>query len=133
MNTIFSWRAFICAVLLALPVTATAQRSDETAETTSTPIEPIPLRARFLIGPRVGANRNFHSGGFRTISEADCPKFAQGSGFGYLAGLTAEYVGGSHWGMYPGAFYDLGLIHVTRNEDWHLNSLLFQVDFRHAF
>ncbi|MEP7218208.1 MAG: outer membrane beta-barrel protein, partial [Bacteroidota bacterium] len=106
MNTIFSWRIRICATMLALPITAAAQWSGGTAATTSTPIEPIPLRARFLIGPRVGGNRNFHSGGFRTISEANCPKFAQGSGFGYLAGLTAEYVGGSHWGIIPAITYE---------------------------
>ncbi|MDB5035654.1 MAG: hypothetical protein JWQ98_2895 [Chlorobi bacterium] len=279
MNKVFSftWFAVVCAALLALPLVAIAQESGQTADDTSDPLNFKPLRPKFLLGPRFGGNRNFHSGGFRTISESNCPKFDQGSGFGYLAGLTAEYVGGANWGiipavtyesrpgsftqqlpdvkvlladfpepvnqtistssdityqmvnmevlykyefafnksfrvsvaagpaaaivlggkitqvqdlneplnarflnptglvterngrrlvfskdaeipgrngfraslkgglqleiglfhnqiiMYPGAFYDLGLIHVTKNEDWNLNSLLFQVDFRHAF
>jgi hypothetical protein len=54
--------------------------------------------------------------------------------FSLKAGLQAE-VGLFHnaWIMYPGIYYDYGLSHVTNLENWNLNTLLFQIDFRRAF
>lgn len=54
--------------------------------------------------------------------------------FSLKGGLYAE-IGLFHddWILAPGVYYDYGLSHVTRNENWNLNTLLFQIDIRHAF
>jgi hypothetical protein len=74
----------LCAIVLVPPCVAEPIQQ-------STPIEAAPQRAPVLVGPVVGMNRNFHSGGFRTItSDEACPIFSNGSGWGFLAGVTAE-------------------------------------------
>jgi hypothetical protein len=52
----------------------------------------MPQRPRNLIGPVAGANRNFHTGGFRTIKDPLCGVFESGAGQGYLLGLSSEFV-----------------------------------------
>lgn len=60
------------------------------------PLFPKPRPKRIFVGPMVGYNSNFHSGGFRTLgaaglSDAECGDFTKGSGNGLLFGLAAEY------------------------------------------
>jgi hypothetical protein len=44
-----------------------------------------------LAGPTAGINRNFHTGGFRTIEEPSCPIFESGTGWGPSGGMSAEF------------------------------------------
>jgi hypothetical protein len=54
--------------------------------------------------------------------------------FSIKAGLQAEVPLFNYaWIMCPGIFYDYGLTKVTNTENWNLNTLSFQVDFRRAF
>jgi|SRR5579883_1115786 len=60
------------------------------------PLFPNPRPKRIFIGPMVGYNSNFHSGGFLTLGAPslavpDCGSFNTGGGNGILAGLAAEY------------------------------------------
>lgn len=67
------------------------------------PLNPRPPRAKMLAGPVTGLNRNYHTGGFRTIEDPLCPHFDAGSGNGYLVGLTAEILPNafSRWSIIP--------------------------------
>ncbi|KXK56945.1 MAG: hypothetical protein IPM61_11620 [Chlorobi bacterium] len=71
-----------------------AQRSYSTAPN---PLDPNVPRSQIVVGPTVGVTRNWHTGGFRTIDEPNCPTFEQGAGWGVLAGLTAEYQTPWNW------------------------------------
>jgi hypothetical protein len=87
-----------------LPRLASAQGIDSDEQ--SSPIEFKAPRAKFLAGPRLAINRNFHTGGFRTIKESNCPIFSSGSGWGYAGGLTAEYIAGRNWSIIPAISYE---------------------------
>jgi hypothetical protein len=91
--------AGLCALLLAPAGTAVAQGSS--------PIDFEVPRASVLVGPVVGVNRNFHTGGFRTITaDESCPMFEKGSGWGFLAGITAELLLGEKWSLIPRLTYE---------------------------
>ncbi len=99
----FSFIALACAALLAGPQAATAQD----AEDLDNPLNPTQARSAILIGPRIGINRNFHTGGFRTINDPLCPLFESGSGWGYLAGITAEFIPAkATWSIIPAVTYE---------------------------
>jgi hypothetical protein len=72
------------------------------------PLDPPAYQSQVLVGPVVGGNRNYHTGGFRTIDEPGCPTFDQGSGWGYLAGISAEYLPNlrSTWSVIPRVTYE---------------------------
>lgn len=106
MNKLFSrsWRALFCAALLLAPIVAHAQ---EEADDLDNPLNPTQPRAKLLIGPRVGLTRNYHTGGFHTLEGANCPKFESGSGWGFLGGLTAEFIpGNGNWSIVPAITFD---------------------------
>lgn len=89
-----------------------------------------PLNARFL-NPDTLPTENF---GRRLIyrDNEDVPQHKKFR-FSLKAGIYAE-VGlfRDNWIITPGIYYDYGLSHVTGNENWNLNTLMFQVDLRHA-
>ncbi|MGH7954432.1 MAG: hypothetical protein ACREOZ_00570, partial [Gloeomargaritales cyanobacterium] len=81
---------FLFVLLLSQSLLA----QEETAA--DNPLFPNPRPKRIFIGPIVGYNSNFHSGGFRTLGGAglsapDCGDFTTGGGNGIIAGLAAEY------------------------------------------
>lgn len=88
--------AFCCVALTA---------GDAAYAQGSNPLDPVVPQSKVLVGPRVGVNRNFHTGGFRTIEEPNCPEFTSGSGWGFLAGLTAEFQLGESWSLIPAITY----------------------------
>ncbi len=92
-----AWVA-VCAATLMLPTMASAQGSN--------PIEFEQPPSKFLAGPRLLLNRNFHTGGFRTINDVLCPVFDEGSGWGWGAGLTFEYLAGKTWSIVPALTYE---------------------------
>lgn len=71
----------------------------------SNPLDPTEQKAKVLIGPVVGLSHNMHSGGFRTLAEENCPIFTEGSGTGFLAGITAEFQLGETFSIIPRATY----------------------------
>ncbi len=90
----------LMAVLVTAPDMAVAQGSN--------PLDPTVSRKQVLVGPVVGINRNFHTGGFRTIDDPGCPLFEDGTGWGYIVGLTAEFlpsVNGT-WGIIPRVMFE---------------------------
>ncbi len=58
----------------------------------SNPLEPEAPKPRIFIGPIIGLNQNFHSGGFETTGEQDveCPVFDGGDASGIYIGLSGE-------------------------------------------
>lgn len=70
------------------------------------PLDPTIPKSKVLVGPRVGVNRNFHTGGFRVITDPLCPIFESGSGWGFQAGITAEFQPGKLWSIVPAVTYD---------------------------
>ena len=86
------------AFLLALPAVSYSQKGDDN------PLDPSPSRKQILIGPTVSVNRNYHSGGFRTIADdPSCPVFQDGNGWGFGVGLSAEFLPSINgtWGIIP--------------------------------
>ena len=78
-----------------LLILLTVQMVSAQDDTPDNPLFPKPRPKRFFIGPMVGYNSNFHSGGFQTLGgpglDAACGDFTTGGGNGILAGLAAEY------------------------------------------
>ncbi len=74
----------------------------------SNPLNPPVPRSKALFGPVVGLNRNFHTGGFRSITDPTCPHFEDGKGMGYLVGMTAEILPSvySPWSIIPRVIYE---------------------------
>ncbi len=95
-----AWACVVCAVVVLAPTLASAQEGDDN------PLDPRQPRAKVLVGPRVGITRNFHTGGFRTINDPNCPIFESGSGWGFLVGFTAEFQTGATWSIVPAITYD---------------------------
>ena len=88
------------AVLFALP----AMPSDALAQGgRDNPLDPQPSRRQVLVGPTFGITRNYHTGNFRIIDDPGCPLFTDGTGWGYLVGLTAEFLPNINgtWGIIP--------------------------------
>lgn len=91
--------AALCALLLA--------PADEAVAQGSSPIDFEVPRASVLVGPVIGVNRNFHTGGFRTVTaDESCPVFESGSGWGFLGGITAELLLGESWSLIPRLTYE---------------------------
>ena len=82
---------------MALPMIA----EQSIAQKGSTPLEFIPSQPQVLVGPTFGVNRNYHSGGFRTIPDPGCPLFEDGTGWGFAIGFSAEFlpVVDGRWGI----------------------------------
>jgi len=91
-----------CAIALVAAGAANAQGVGEE----SNPLNPNQPRAQVLVGPFGGVTRNFHSGGFRVIDEPNCPIFEQGGGWGFIAGISAEFQLGKSWSIIPRIGYD---------------------------
>jgi hypothetical protein len=73
----------------------------------SSPISSGKERPPVLIGGVLGVNRNFHSGGFRTVTaDENCPVFESGGGWGFAAGLSAEIAMGERGGIVPRLTYE---------------------------
>lgn len=89
--------------MAAIPVAAEAQIFIG-AKPLSNPLEFESANPRILVGPTIGLNRNYHTGGFRTIDEAICPLFQSGNGIGFSGGITAEYAR-KYWSIIPRITY----------------------------
>jgi hypothetical protein len=102
--TIRTVQTFVAGCVLALAgfASANAQGTGES----SNPLDFNVPKSQVLVGPVVGVNRNFHTGGFRVIDEPNCPVFEQGGGWGFLAGLTAEFQLGKSWSIIPRITYE---------------------------
>ena len=72
----------------------------------SNPLDPTVPRSQVLVGPTVGLSRNYHTGGFRTIEDPNCPIFEDGSGWGFLVGITAEFQPSPTWSIIPRVAYE---------------------------
>jgi hypothetical protein len=102
----------LCTSLLSLALVA----ASAAAQTETQPIEGVGKEAnplgddvahtRFLIGPVFGLNYNQHSGGFRILDGATCPKFVSGTAWGYMAGISAELQRSSGWSVIPRLTYE---------------------------
>jgi hypothetical protein len=103
----FSFLALACAALLAVPQFASAQERGD-AEDLDNPLNPTQARSALLLGPRIGISRNYHSGGFRTFTaDETCPLYEAGSGWGYFAGITAEFIPAkATWSIIPAIVYE---------------------------
>jgi hypothetical protein len=98
-----SYSSLVLAALCAL----TALPSGEAVAQGSSPIDFETPKASVLVGPVVGLNRNFHTGGFRTVTaDESCPVFEEGSGWGFLGGITAELLLGESWSLIPRITYE---------------------------
>lgn len=95
--------ALACGATLVAPATGLAQSEGNRDDN---PLDPKDPRAKVLVGPRIGTNRNFHTGGFRTINDPSCPVYESGSGWGFLAGFTAEFQTGATWSIVPAVVYE---------------------------
>jgi hypothetical protein len=100
--TCFTLSPLAASLLLLVPLGfASAQPGG------STPITAMSHRAPVLVGPVIGLNRNFHSGGFRTITgDVSCPFFEAGTGWGILGGLTAELLLDEGSALIPRVMYE---------------------------
>lgn len=96
--TVYKSLAAIVVAMMGVFVNANAQNDN--------PLDPTKPKSQVLVGPVIGINRNFHSGGFRVIDEPNCPVFESGTGWGFLAGLTAEFQLGESWSIIPRVTYD---------------------------
>lgn len=70
------------------------------------PLESTVHFTKVLVGPVVGGSRDYHTGGFRTVNDPICPVFSQGTGWGPLAGISAEFVMGEAWSLISRICYD---------------------------
>lgn len=93
------------ALLFALPA---APQDAVAQDGRDNPLDPQPSRKQVLIGPRFGLTRNYHTGNFRIIEDPNCPLFTDGTGWGYLVGLTAEFLPNLNgtWGIIPAVTFE---------------------------
>lgn len=105
---------FLSATLCALAIGVTIG-SEATLAQGSNPLDPTVPRSQVLVGPTVGITRNYHTGGFRTIDDPNCPIFEQGSGWGFLVGMTAEFQPSPNWSIIPRICYDTRPGQFTQN------------------
>ena len=93
--------AFLAA-LFTIPLIP-ADTSAQAASGRDNPLNPTPSRRQVLVGPTFSINRNYHTGGFRTIDDPGCPLFEDGTGWGYGVGLSAEFLPSvdGRWGIIP--------------------------------
>jgi len=89
------------AVLIAFTPALRAQEDDG-----DNPLNPNDPKSKVLVGPRLGINRNFHTGGFRVITDPLCPIFESGGGWGFQVGVTAEIQTGKTWSIVPAVTYE---------------------------
>ncbi len=87
----------LLAIFMALPADSSAQDGRDN------PLNPSPSRRQVLVGPTFGMTRNYHSGNFRIIDDPSCPFFTDGTGWGFLVGLSAEFLPSidGRWGIIP--------------------------------
>ena len=96
----------IAATLIAIVMISTHVQS-QSISSEATPLGKAYLLedslSQFSIGLTLGFNRNYHSGGFRTIDDPGCPLFEDGTGWGFHVGLSAEFLPNakSNWGIIP--------------------------------
>ncbi len=96
----------LLVVTCAIFVSAfTATQSQWRIGVESDPLGTHFTRDRILVGPTLGVNRNYHTGGFRVLNDPICPIFQGGSGRGYLFGITAE-VQHNDWSIIPRISYE---------------------------
>ncbi|HVZ38267.1 MAG TPA: outer membrane beta-barrel protein [Candidatus Kapabacteria bacterium] len=95
----------ITAVILLL-VLGAARLAAQQGAALSNPLGDDRFKTRVLIGPVGGIDINSHSGGFRVLPGVDCPYFTDGSGWGYLFGLTAEIQTARTWSIIPRITYE---------------------------
>lgn len=88
MNRPLASLLLLCGMFLWEASDLLAQRSYATI---SNPLNQGIARSQIVVGPTIGVTRNWHTGGFRTVDDPNCPIFEQGAGWGILAGITAEY------------------------------------------
>ncbi|MCE2502861.1 MAG: outer membrane beta-barrel protein [Chlorobi bacterium] len=90
----------ILAIFMAIPMIPAKSVAQDGKDN---PLDPTPSRRQILVGPTVGIHRNYHSGGFRTISDPVCPFFEDGTGWGFAVGLSAEFLPSvdGRWGIIP--------------------------------
>lgn len=96
-----------CIAFAAVPAVSDAQifiGTKPDIKPGSTPIEFDQSPSRILVGPTIGLNHNYHTGGFRIINDPICPFFQSGSGVGFSAGITAEY-DREYWSIIPRITY----------------------------
>lgn len=89
-----------------------------------------PQNARFvnnenLPTARSGRQLIFFSG---EIPQLNSTRFSVKAGIQSETGLF-----GNQWIMSSGIYYDYGLTNVARTENWGVNSIIFQIDFRRGF
>jgi hypothetical protein len=89
---------FPILILFAIPVAPPKAQAQG-----DNPLDPTPQRRQILVGPTFAVNRNYHTGGFRTIEDPLCPLFEDGSGWGFAVGLSAEFLPAidGKWGIIP--------------------------------
>lgn len=104
LNTRMLTRHLLAALMLALASmhAAWGQGGGEG----SNPLGDDDFKTKVLIGPVGGAGMNYHTGGFRIISEASCPVFTSGSGWGFLVGLSGEVQPSERWSLVPRLTYE---------------------------
>jgi hypothetical protein len=97
-------KIFASASLVAMLAAFTL--GSDIASAQSNPLDPTVPRSQVLVGPTVGVSRNYHTGGFRTIEDPNCPIFEDGSGWGFLVGITAEFQPSPTWSIIPRVAYE---------------------------
>lgn len=91
-------RRSIAGTVLLLITCAQALHA-QSEHRSSNPLGDDDVKAQILAGPVAGMALNYHSGGFRTIGDVSCPVFTGGSGMGFLAGATVEYIPSGAWSL----------------------------------
>lgn len=92
----------LLCILSAISMFSTAQAQDES----SNPLDPIVKKSKLLMGPVFGVNRNYHTGGFGVFDEPLCPTSENGTGWGFAAGFTVEFLAGETWSIVPRIMYE---------------------------
>ena len=91
-----------------------------------------PDNARFI--ETSGLHPNEHNGRRQVFAKNDEIKGLSRTRFSLKGGVQGEIgLFNDKVIFYPGVFFDYGLTRVSTAENWSLNSILFQLDFRRAF
>jgi hypothetical protein len=89
-------RRLFIAVFLLTTVAGGELLSQQVGQELANPLVPAQRRPRVYVGPVVGYNRALHSSGFQSVAgDVLCPTFETGSGNGFYAGGSFEYLLGS--------------------------------------
>jgi len=93
---------FACLLGLLCSFASAFAQGDES----SNPLDPLVKKSKLLMGPVFGVNRNFHTGGYKVFDEPLCPPFENGTGWGFAAGFTVEFLAGETWSIVPRIMYE---------------------------